>query len=554
MRSKLQQSPVYTQSKKSLKSNELSKSMRLLLFIFLILLVGIIVLFRVRTLGVALERDEGEYAYAAQLMLEGVPPYSLAYNMKMPGIYAAYAVLLAIFGQTHTGIHLGVLFINLATIILIFLLAKKIFNTLAGICSACIFAITCASFTITATANAENFVVLPAIASILLLIRYRDSRKKAHLIFSGLLLGVAFLMKQHAFGFILFAFIYLLTDLLKRKPFNGRNTAIVFTLYSISILMPFLITCLILWQCGVFENFWFWTFDYAGKYVSILSFKTGFNALKMTLSSIFHSMPLIWILAIVALPSFLVNKEIRKHFLFIFALAICSFLTVCPGLYFRNHYFVLFLPALSLLAAAAIISVNSIVAVILKSQNKAAVISMIILLTVWLHTFYMQRDYFLEKDPAKISRMIFHSNCFPEMLEIANYIKNHSTPEDKIAILGSEPEICFYAHRHSATPYIYMYPLMESQPYAVDMQKEMISQIEESKPRYFILVNNYFSWLPMTNNNDLISKWISNYGSANYRQIGLVEYFSSDKIEYHWDQTSVPSQGSTNIIICERIK
>jgi len=45
------------------------------------------------------ERDEGEYADAGQLILQGVPPYTLAYNMKFSGTYAAYAVIMAIFGQ-----------------------------------------------------------------------------------------------------------------------------------------------------------------------------------------------------------------------------------------------------------------------------------------------------------------------------------------------------------------------------------------------------------------------------------------------------------------------
>jgi len=38
-----------------------------------------------------LDRDEGEYAYFGQLLLEGVPPYAGAYNLKVPGIYGAYA-------------------------------------------------------------------------------------------------------------------------------------------------------------------------------------------------------------------------------------------------------------------------------------------------------------------------------------------------------------------------------------------------------------------------------------------------------------------------------
>src|SRR5258708_37546205 len=59
-----------------------------------------------------LERDEGEYAYAGQLILQGIPPYQLAYNMKLPGTYAAYAVVMAVFGQTTAGIHLGLILVN----------------------------------------------------------------------------------------------------------------------------------------------------------------------------------------------------------------------------------------------------------------------------------------------------------------------------------------------------------------------------------------------------------------------------------------------------------
>jgi hypothetical protein len=35
---------------------------------------------RIRLLGLPLERDEGEYAYTGQLLLQGIPPYKLAYS------------------------------------------------------------------------------------------------------------------------------------------------------------------------------------------------------------------------------------------------------------------------------------------------------------------------------------------------------------------------------------------------------------------------------------------------------------------------------------------
>ena len=77
-------------------------------------------LVRLRLAGVPLERDEGEYAYAGQLILQGVPPYQLVYNMKFPGVYYAYSLILALCGQTPWGIHVGLMLVNAATTLLLF--------------------------------------------------------------------------------------------------------------------------------------------------------------------------------------------------------------------------------------------------------------------------------------------------------------------------------------------------------------------------------------------------------------------------------------------------
>src|SRR5215469_13837236 len=76
---------------------------------FTLVVLVLIAIIRLRLLEFPLERDEGEYAYTGQLMLQGIPPYQLVYNMKFPGTYAAYAVIMALFGQTPAGIHFGIL-------------------------------------------------------------------------------------------------------------------------------------------------------------------------------------------------------------------------------------------------------------------------------------------------------------------------------------------------------------------------------------------------------------------------------------------------------------
>src|SRR5215471_17799200 len=90
-----------------------------------ILLVFVV---RVRLRAMPLERDEGEYAYAGQLILQGIPPYKEVYNMKLPGTYVAYAIIMAVFGQTPAGIHLGVMLVNVASIILMFLIGRKLLD------------------------------------------------------------------------------------------------------------------------------------------------------------------------------------------------------------------------------------------------------------------------------------------------------------------------------------------------------------------------------------------------------------------------------------------
>src|SRR6266704_5764939 len=107
------------------------------------LIVGLILslsLFvRLRLREIPLERDEGEYAYAGQLMLQGIPPYKEAYNMKLPGTYAAYALIMAVFGQTPSGIHTGLALVNAASIIVMYLLGRKILDDTAGMAAAVAF-------------------------------------------------------------------------------------------------------------------------------------------------------------------------------------------------------------------------------------------------------------------------------------------------------------------------------------------------------------------------------------------------------------------------------
>src|SRR4030042_2543244 len=197
---------------KQLKNPKATQSNRIFLP-WLIVAVIIIVTagLRIRHLDVPFERDEGEYAYAGRLMLQGIPPYSLVYNMKFPGIYAAYAFIMAVFGQTRAAVHFGLLIVNAVTILLVFLLVRSLIDTFTGVFAAAAFAVLSISKPVQGIfANAEHFILLFALSGLVLLLFSIDRKNLLLLLIASLLLGFGFVIKQHGIFFVVFAGLYLL--------------------------------------------------------------------------------------------------------------------------------------------------------------------------------------------------------------------------------------------------------------------------------------------------------------------------------------------------------
>jgi len=477
------------------------------LLVFLVILIAAAI--RIRLLDIPLERDEGEYAYAGQLMLQGIPPYLLACNMKLPGTYAAYALILGALGQSVAAIHLGLLLVNAAAILLLFLLGRRLFGPPAGLAACAAYALMSAGAGVMGTqAHATHFVVLAALAGALLLLR-------GSLWWGGLLFGLAFVMKQHGIFFAIFGALWLISGHWRHL----RQLLPKLALFLAGAATPFVLTCLILWRAGVFARFWFWTFTYARQYASENSLSDGVAAFSATFPPIFKENAALWILAAAGL--FLVGrkKELRASALFAALFLVFSFLAICPGLYFREHYFVLALPAVALLAGA-----------IMRNRLTYCLFGVALLLSL-----ATQQKFLFRMSPLQASREIYGLNPFPEALAIAAYISSHSAWDARVAVLGSEPEIYFYSHRHSATSYIYMYGLMEPQPYALTMQNDMIREVETNAPEFIVYVAGDESWLRQTDSPKRLDDWWSAYRPAHYHLVDIADILAEDHTEYRWD-------------------
>jgi len=500
----------------------------------LVMVMAFVVYVRVHFAEIPLERDEGEYAYAGQLILQGIPPYGSLYSMKLPGIYAAYAAILELFGQTHRGIHLGLLAVNVLTAMGLVLLGGALMHRTVGICAGAFFAVLSLSPAVQGIfANAEHFVILFAVSGLLVMVSGMRVNSTAGLFLAGALFGAACLMKQHGIAFVAFAGLFFVYEKLKTGAGAKGHFASQLAVLVLGGLSPLILAVLVLWMAGVLEQFRFWTLEYAAKYVSGGSYTITIPELTAICGTIFMAGPLLWILAGLGLASLVWDNKNRPLLVFLGGLTLFSVAAVCPGLIFRPHYFILLLPAVSMLMAAGVAATGRLATRIGFGPLTIAVPVVLAILAV-AHSVYIQRVFYFALTPLAAARVVFGPNPFPESLRIGEYIAKHSNPDDRIAVLGSEPEIYFYARRLAATNYVYMYPLMEDHAFAGKMQREMIRQIEAAAPRFVVFVNVWDSWCDTPQSNRTIFEWSRGYIKEWYERVGIADMISPQETRYWW--------------------
>jgi hypothetical protein len=144
-----------------------------------------------------------------------------------------------------------------------------------------------------------------------------------------------------------------------------------------------------------------------------------------------------------------------------------------------------------------------------------------------------QRAWLFQMTPYEFSRNTYGLNPFPEAIRIADYIRSHSDPGARIAVLGSEAEIYFYSRRQAATGYLFTYPLMQNTAYAERCQDEMMAEIEGARPEFVIFVGIPTSWMKQDASSRTIFHWFTNYAGEHYAPAGFIDLTSSPT-RYVW--------------------
>lgn len=546
-------------------STHASSSRRWFLVLSLLLILAFNFVIRWHLRDMPLERDEGEYAYAGQLILQGILPYKIAFNMKFPGTYFMYALLMAIFGQSTGGIHIGILMVTSLTAVLLFFIGRKLLSDAGALIATAIYVCLAAMPKAAGLAgHATHFVSLFVCAGIAALLMARKNNPRVWWFLSGTAFGMAILMKQHAIFFPIFILVWFFWSHFRNQ--TSQKPALIVLLFCAGCALPFLVTAIGFACAGLWKPFIFWTFQYASQYVSMLplgaapgQFATGFDP-------VFESGMWPWLFGILGLfclwekciptrfrpyphiPAFH-NPQLASLSAPIF---IAGMAAACPGFYFRNHYFLMAIPGLALLNADFILTA----ARAFRTGAQIPRIPYSVFIALCLTAFVLgdlalnNAKMWFATTPLQLSRQLYGNNPFPEAVPVAKYLEDHTTPTDTIAVVGSEPEIFFLSHRHSASGFIYLYSLTEPQPLAPQLQKEFMSGVETNRPKFVVFVNNAVSWysliLPVSlQYGAAIQNWWGNY-STNYDLVGTVKISTGQPSQLNWDASSLSALNATN--------
>lgn len=499
--------------------------------------LAMVIVVRLRYLDVPLERDEGEYAYVAQLMLRGEPLYTTAHTMKYPGTALVYAASFLLFGETVSAVHLALLPFHLASALLLFLLvARSQGGSLAALTTSLFLLWSMMPETRGLWSHATNFALTFGLAAWLLLVASCDEerRRRAALMISvGVLFGLAVLMKQQAVFFALPAAVYCL----------GRRRAIgpwVRDLVCIGLgaAIPLGLLFAFLDQQGAFAEFWFWTVTYARDYAAgnragLTPLMHASTALRLFGLASF----LLDALLLIGLVSLAWDGASRRDLRLWLCLLAGGVLAAIPGLRFTPHYFVLLLPAAAYFAAQGIASLARFVQAKSPLRISIALAGCVVvaLLTAGHYHAWFQWDN------NQLVWNTYRGHAFMHSRIVAEHLHDIAQPGETLAVIGSEPQIYFGSALPSATSYIYVYPFSEQHRHASRMEAEMKQQIETAEPTYCVIANSVPSWgvsMDQLYEPDQILDWWYQYAKDRYERIGLVSVLPSGDAAIAWDRDS----------------
>ena len=446
-------------------------------------------------------RDQGIYACVADVIRAGGLPYRDAWDMKPPGIFYLYWASFAAFGRSMLAPRLLDFLWTLAAAGALAGLGKRLQSTWAGVAGGlCFLLLYALGSSYWNTAQCEGFTSLPLAAAGLALLAAERRRSLWLALVCGALVGLAITIKFTVAGFLLLPCLALLTsEGEKARPRVARAAG-----YAVGCLVVLALVAARFWQAGALGDMAHILFVWDPRYGELKvpfpgADRVGQQVLTFLLGGNYLILKVLGLLALAGAADQVLRKGSGQQRWLAPVWAVVMLASVwVQGKYITYHWLPVLLP-MGLLAAQGLRAVRHLLGRVAPARVAWGLSAMGLLALAgaaasgyWAH-FQMPIRY----ATGRASRAAFVAGfddrrgdfSLPADLEVARFLGPRTEPGEPLFIWGFEPVVYFLADRPCASRFIYQVPLVtEWSP--SEWREELMRDLEESEPRYFLVVHN----------------------------------------------------------------
>jgi hypothetical protein len=408
-------------------------------------------------------------------MDNGGLPYRDAFDHKPPGIYYIYNISFKLFGHGVSAPRIMAALFALAACVLTYMLVYKITAQHgAGIITIAFFGL--ASFSPAYTgfnSNAEIFTLPFIIGALVLLLKNGASLVRYFI--AGLLFGMALMIKQSVIPVAVFV---LGCSMLRSIKIPAKLIAQCL-LSATGIVLPFILFIVYFSAKSALDAFWTGFLTYNFSYIAGPTIGQSFSFFLRQMGKILSTDPITWIAGSAGILLFLaLSQKKYSRWLFVSALAGAG-TSVAMGKYYYGHYFIVFIPFLAIGIGLGLAQMSS-----RRMKTTGIVLSLVVLAcTAGLNSRYfgMSSDQMLASCYGNLP--------FSQSVAISDYLKKQGAGSS-VYIIGSEPQILFYAGLKTPTRFFYFYPLIYPSTLREAFRAEVIDDLRNNMPDILIYVNH----------------------------------------------------------------
>jgi len=466
---------------------------QLIKYSLLILLLGITI--GSVSLTYPFGRDQGIYAYAGKLLLEGKIQYRYVFDLKPPGVHYTFALAEMIFGDSMFSVRIFDIFWQSLTALVIFLITFHFSKSKsAGIFSSFLYIFLYYRLDYWHTLQADGFLNLPFAYCVLLLITSSADETEPKMIIAGIFFALTVLFKYTVLVFLGFLLLWLFIGINRNLKVRFKN----YMFFLIGFVFSLMLIMGIYYLTDSLHQFIDVQFVQIPLYAGIGFDTESFsfivrNIIHMLFSSVYS--PLI-LSCFILFFIFIRGKKFTADRMLLFIWIISEIINLVVQWKFFHYHFLVIIPPI---VVGTSITCSYLFELYHEKYPKILNISFITILIFYL--IFASKPYisnyqklfeyaggrkslkqlYIETGVTSDSAFMI-SNTY----KAVDYVTQNTKNSDKIFIWGFDPVVYYLSGRECASKFIYNFPLYWKGNNNT-FRKEFLEELNSNNPELILV-------------------------------------------------------------------